>query len=130
MFRKLLLSFSAGTLGALVSSLTVWLFGVYGITQALGVSIVPGLSANWLYPRLVWGGLWGLLFVMPWLSGRAIPRGLLLSLFPSAVQLLYFFPVHDHLGLGGISLGLLTPLVVLFFNAVWGVVTAIALKIN
>ena len=46
-------------------SLTVWIFGVIGITYALGVKIAPALSAPWLYPRLVWGGIWGLLFLVP-----------------------------------------------------------------
>ena len=60
-----MLAFSAGALGGLANSLAVWLFGALGITLALGVGIAPGLTPAWLYPRIVWGGLWGFLFLLP-----------------------------------------------------------------
>jgi hypothetical protein len=31
------------------------------------VAIAPALKLSWLYPRIVWGGLWGLVFVFPFL---------------------------------------------------------------
>jgi hypothetical protein len=58
--RKITLVFGAGCLGGLVNSLAVWICGLFGITAALGVKIAPQLSATWLYPRIVWGGIWGL----------------------------------------------------------------------
>jgi hypothetical protein len=42
--KKLLIFFAAGCLGALANSITVWAFGHYGITRALGVAIVPALT--------------------------------------------------------------------------------------
>jgi hypothetical protein len=93
------------------------------VTRALGVAITPSLTPAWLYARIVWGGLWGLLFVVP-VSMGWIARGLLLSLGPSLFQLLFVFPVRAGLGLGGLDLGLLTPGVVLVFNGVWGVVAS------
>jgi hypothetical protein len=45
------------------------------------------------------------------------------------MQLFYVFPVQAHKGIGGLELGLLTPLLVVFFNWVWGVVTAYTLKL-
>jgi hypothetical protein len=68
--KKLSLVFAAGCLGGLLNSLAVWIFGVIGITPALGVKIAPQLSAPWLYPRLVWGGIWGLLFLLPLMQKR------------------------------------------------------------
>ena len=56
--KKVLIFFAAGCLGALANSLAVWLFGDLGITKLLGVSISPSLTAGWLYPRIVWGGIW------------------------------------------------------------------------
>ncbi len=126
--KKLLIFFAAGCLGALANSLTVWLFGHYGITSMLDVSIAPSLSSGWLYPRIVWGGLWGLLFILPMLQSRLLLKGAILSLFPTAVQLFVVFPTMAHKGMGGLDLGLLTPLFVLLFNWVWGVVAALAIK--
>jgi len=127
--KKLLILFAAGCLGALANSLTVWVFGYYGITSSLGVSIAPHLSSDWLYPRIVWGGVWGLLFILPMLQSRLLLKGAILSLFPTAVQLFVVFPLVAHKGMAGLDIGLLTPLFVLFFNLVWGVVTAWAIKI-
>ncbi|MEZ5524545.1 MAG: hypothetical protein R3E62_06195 [Pseudomonadales bacterium] len=126
--KKLMIFFAAGTLGALANSLTVWLFGDLGISASLGVAISPSLTPAWLYPRLVWGGLWGLLFILPMLQSRPLLKGTLLSLFPTLVQLFVVFPYKTRYGIAGLELGLLTPLLVLFFNWVWGVVTALAIR--
>jgi len=126
--KKLLIFFAAGCIGALANSLTVWAFGYYGITASLGVAIAPHLSPDWLYPRIVWGGLWGLLFILPILQSKLLLKGAILSLFPTAVQLFVVFPMMAHKGVAGLDIGLLTPLFVLFFNWVWGVVTAWTIK--
>ncbi len=118
--QKLTAYFSAGSLGALANSLAVWIFGVLGITTGLGVKIAPALTPPWLYPRLVWGGIWGVLFFLPILKNNTFLRGLVLSLGPSIVQLFVVFPVKAQQGVLGLSLGALTPLFVLIFNAVWG----------
>ena len=128
--KKILICFAAGCLGALANSMTVWLFGDLGISKLLGVAISPHLSAGWLYPRIVWGGLWGLLFLLPLLRSKPMSQGFVLSLAPTAMQLFYVFPVLAHKGIGGVELGLLTPLLVVFFNWVWGLVTALTLKLS
>ena len=63
--RDLSLAFAAGAVGALANSIAVWLAGDHGLTAALGLKVAPELTAAWLYPRLVWGGIWGLLLVLP-----------------------------------------------------------------
>ena len=126
--KKLLIFFAAGCLGALANSIAVWLFGDLGITSSLGVSIAPSLSADWLYPRIVWGGIWGLLFILPTLQSKLFLKGTVLSLFPTAVQLFVVFPLKAKKGMAGLELGLYTPLFVLFFNWIWGFVTALAIK--
>jgi hypothetical protein len=125
---KLSLVFAAGCLGGLVNSLAVWIFGVIGITSALGVKIAPALSASWLYPRLVWGGIWGLLFLLPLVQKRFLYKGLILSLGPTIVQLFIVFPLKANKGVMGLDLGLLTPLFVIVFNAIWGLSAAIWLR--
>jgi hypothetical protein len=126
--KKLFIFFSAGCVGAIANSLALWLFGYLGIMTMLGVSITPALTPGWLYPRMVWGGIWGLLFVLPMLRSRLLSKGAVLSLFPSVVQLFVVFPLKAHKGVAGLELGLLTPVLVLFFNWVWGVVSALAIK--
>jgi hypothetical protein len=118
--RSLSLFFAAGVVGAFVNSLAVWLFGELGAPRALGVAMVPDWSAGWLYPRLVWGGIWGLLFVLP-IQAAGVRRGLLVSLAPTLFQLFVVFPVWAGKGVAGLELGLLTPVFVLLYNAIWGV---------
>ena len=126
--RNFSLVFVAGCWGALLNSLAVWLFGALGITAALGVNLAPPLTTAFLYPRLVWGGLWGFLFLIP-LGRMSFPaRGLLFSLGPTLVQLFLVFPVMAHKGVLGLQLGYLTPLLVVFYNAIWGLEAGLWLK--
>ena len=127
-FKKISLVFAAGCLGGLVNSLAVWSFGVLGISTTLGVKLAPQLSAPWLYPRLVWGGIWGVLFLIPMIQQRFLFRGLILSLGPTLIQLFVVFPMKANKGMMGLDLGLLTPALVIFFNAIWGWTAAIWLR--
>lgn len=127
--KKLLICFAAGCLGALANSLAVWAFGEYGITKQFGVAIAPALKLAWLYPRIVWGGIWGLLFVLPFLNSKLITKGAIISLFPTLVQLLVIFPIQANKGYFGLELGMYTPAVVVFFNLIWGIVAALAIKL-
>lgn len=123
--NELSLAFTAGVVGAVANSLAVWVFGVGRLNLLCKINIAPALTAQWLYPRLVWGGLWGLLFATPLLEDVALlERGLWLSLGPSLAQIFYFFPYQARQGVGGVKLGKLTPLFVLVVNAVWGLVAA------
>ncbi len=129
--KKTALCFSAGCAGGLANSVVVWLAGAIGITAALGVSIAPSLSPAWLYPRIVWGGLWGFLFLIPVLRDQPYVRGLVWSLGPTAVQLLIIFPLVANKGVFGLELGMLTPLLVFLFNGVWGLkAAAILMRID
>ncbi|UTA48426.1 hypothetical protein L1F30_02495 [Simiduia sp. 21SJ11W-1] len=127
--KTLMLCFAAGGIGALANSIVVWAFGHYGLSQSMGVAIAPALSAAWLYPRIVWGGLWGFLFALPLSNARPLTKAALLSLFPTAFQLFVVFPYFKGLGVAGMALGELTPVLVLFFNWVWAVATMMALRL-
>ena len=129
-FRTLSLVFAAGCVGAAANSLAVWLFGDLGINAALGVKIAPKLTPAWLYPRIVWGGLWGFLFLLPFLRQSVLIRGLLYSAGPSLVMLFIVFPIKASKGMLGLTLGNMTPVLVLFFNAVWGVSAALWLRLS
>ncbi len=120
--------FTAGAVGALINSLVVWFFGWKGITASMGVHMAPPLSAGWLYPRIVWGGMWGMLFLFPVGGGSVIVKGLVMSFGPTIATLLYFFPFQQGKGFLGFELGTLTPVFVIFFNLVWGLAAGIWLK--
>jgi hypothetical protein len=124
LFRQLSLTYAAGTVGALFNSLAIWLCGVSGITTALGVSLAPALTKAFLYPRLVWGGLWGFLFLIPFFRHSIVLRGIVYSIPPTLVQLFVVFPHFLGKGQMGLGLGKLTPLFVVVFNIIWGIVAA------
>ena len=127
--KKWLLAYAAGTLGALGSALFAWFAGQYGLTRALDVSLAPALSPAWLYPQLVWGGLWGFLFLLPLLASRGLMRAAVLALGPALVQLFVVYPYIQGAGVGGLSLGLLTPVVIYLLCLVWALITALVLKL-
>lgn len=126
--KKALIFFAAGCLGALANSLVVYLFGDLGITKSLGVSISPAFKSSWLYPRIVWGGICGLLFFLPFLNSKPVAKGTLLSLLPTIIQLFIIYPYFANKGVAGIKLGALTPALVFVFNWVWGVVTSLTIN--
>ncbi len=117
--RSLSLTFVAGCVGGLVNAVFLWLFGVLGLTALAGVQLAPAFTAPWLYQRLVWGGIWGWLFLLPLRLSYPL-RGLLYSLGPSLVASLVVLPYQAQKGVLGLQLGYLTPLFVLFYNVVWG----------
>jgi len=122
--RRLSLIFASGCVGGLLSSVVLWLLGSKGMMGKLGVNIAPDLTPEWLYPRLVWAGIWGVLFLLPVLKRSFLVRGLIFSLAPTLVQLFVVFPMKLDKGMMGLQMGNFTPLVVLIVNAVWGITAA------
>lgn len=127
--KKVLVFFAAGCLGALANSIALWLLGDFGITQSLNIAIAPKLTPLWLYPRIVWGGIWGFAFLLPMLDSKLLLKGSILSIFPTLVQLFVVFPFQTHKGMAGLELGLLTPALVVVLNWVWGFVTGLTIKL-
>ncbi len=125
--KNISLVFAAGVLGGLLNGVFVWFFGAVGLTAAAGVSLAPKFTNVWLYPRLVWGGIWGILFLIPWRASLPL-KGLVYSLAPSLVTFFLVLPLQAHKGVFGLELGSLTPLFVLFYNAVWGVTAGLWLQ--
>jgi hypothetical protein len=124
MLKRISGAFTGGALGALVDSFNIWMLGQAGITAMLGIGLRPGFTPSWLYPRLVWGGIWGLLLLLPVMKNRPVMRGVLLSIAPTAYVLLVVFPGMGK-GQLGLGFGLLTPVLVLLLNFLWGIVASL-----
>lgn len=124
LFRELSVCFAAGIVGGLANSIFLWGAGYFGLSASMGVNIAPVWSPPWLYQRLVWGGIWGMLFLLPLFRRSILLRGILFGIAPSLVQLLWVFPMMLDKGMFGLSLGAMTPVYVLIANSVWGVTAA------
>ncbi len=121
--------FCAGMLGALCSSLVAWKSGQMGFPAMAGVRMTPALTTDWIYSRLVWGGLWGLAYFLavgPLKSRRHWARkGLWISLLPTLFQLLVVYPYMTSYRWLGLELGQLTPLFIFAYNLIWGLCTGV-----
>lgn len=128
---SLALGLLGGFLGALAGTATVWAFGSTGITGLFGVALGGQVTAlDWVV-RAWYGSLGGVALgvLLPVLPGRGpVARGILFSLLPTLYVLFKVLPLDRGAGLLGLELGLLTPLFVLFFNLVWGVVAGGVLR--
>jgi len=125
LLARLSICFAGGCVGGVANSLAILGAGAAQITTRLGVHLAPTFTYEWLYRRVVWGGLWGVLLLLPVLRrSPVLVRGMVISLVPTLAQLFYFFPYQSQRGMLGLQLGQLTPLFVLLFNAVWGICAA------
>jgi hypothetical protein len=125
-FAKLSLAYAAGAVGGVVQSLIIVVLSELGVFQVLGTEFKVLLNLPYLYQRATWGGMWGLLFVIPilttWRHGQ---RGLIFAAAPAAASLFYFLPFQDNKGWFGMSVGLIWPLVVIVFALFWGYIAGL-----
>jgi hypothetical protein len=120
MLRKISGAFTGGALGALLDSFNIWWMGVSGVSYWIGIGMKPAFAAPWVYKRMIWGGIWMLLLLLPVWKGRTVARGMLFSLAPSAMMLLVVFPSMGK-GLFGLGFGTMMPVVVVVLNYIYGI---------
>ena len=123
MIRKISGAFTGGAIGGLVDSINITILGKIGISDLLGVSMKPEFTAPWLYQRMIWGGIWMLLLLLPLWKKQTVLRGCLFSLLASAMMLFMVMPNMGK-GLLGLGFGTLTPIVVIGLNFIYGIVAA------
>ena len=123
MIRKISAAFSGGAIGGFVDSFNIWAMGKTGISDMIGLAMKPEFNTPWLYQRMVWGGIWMLLLLLPLWKQRTMARGALFSLLPSAMMLFMVLPSMGK-GMLGLAFGMITPLVVIGLNVIFGVVAA------
>ena len=117
--KNLSVCFAAGCVAGLAYALGLWAMGHYGFTRFLHVDIAPYLSNAYIYQRVVWGGICGLIFLLPWQKSW-MTRGVLLSLIPAGIMLLILLPMRGY-GVGALGLGTLTPMVIILACAAGGI---------
>lgn len=122
--RAIALCFAAGAAGGLLQCIAAWLSARYGISRDLGANVSGALVPAVLYPRVVLGGLWAQLFLLP-LARHWLLRGLIFGAVVTLVQLV-ILPL-----LLGRSPHLLSGTALLWFllNLVWGMGTAALLRL-
>ncbi|MCL7926709.1 MAG: hypothetical protein M8841_02875 [marine benthic group bacterium] len=116
-----------GILAALVHGLLTLLAGWTGIAALLAPGLEIQLSAADWGVRVLHGVAWGFLlgFTWRWLPGSDfVTKGLLASVILSLYVLLVRYPFFESAGFLGIEFGALTPLLVVFGNALVAVVAA------
>lgn len=112
LITRLSVAFAAGAVGAIANSLAVQLGGM------LLPGAAPPFTPAWIYQRLVWGGIWGFLLLLPLLRDQPVLRGLILGLAPAVARLTVFAPPD-----GSASAAFIIQVFV--FNAIWGVAAAL-----
>ncbi len=112
---------AAGAIAALIQTLIIWALYRVGIIFLIGVPLDFPLSTALIYQRVVWGGLWGMCFMLPLLKNSAQwKRGLVIGLLPAAASLFWFNPFLKGQGMLGLNLGPMMPVIVVAFNLLWG----------
>jgi len=135
MYKQLIktatMAYASGSLGALLNSVALFLAAAVGLSTFFGVSIMTDWSLEWLYPRLVWGGVLAFLFVLPLYQTKWVVRGLVWSIVPTIPHLFIVFPGQaDTLGgVENIEVGVITLACVYVFNIIWGLTTSYMLWI-
>ena len=126
--KLLLYLFIAGALGGLTNSIVVWSLGATGVTPALGFSMAPELTFEWVFRRIFASGLWGIIFLIPVYKHSPIKKGAVLSILPWLSSALIIFPMRMDVGYFGLGFGIGTPIWTLLFATIWGVTGTIFLS--
>ena len=121
--RNASLAFTGGAIGAFVDSFNIWMMGKVGISDLIGITMKPEFTTPWLYQRMIWGGIWMLLLMLPVWKNRIYMRGMLFSLVPSAMMLFMVLPGMGK-GIFGLGFGTLMPVVVVGLNFIYGIVAS------
>lgn len=119
------LLYAAASLGGLAVALTAWGLGAAGVADAVGVGIKPPMQLPWLYKLVVWGGLWGLIFLIPLRLGPLWLKALVLTIAPVLAALVIFIPLRGG-AMFALDAGPLAPFYIYAINIPWGLVTAYA----
>ncbi|MGD9867087.1 MAG: hypothetical protein AB7U38_03700 [Hyphomicrobiales bacterium] len=114
--------YAAGSLGGLAVALTIAGLGAAGVPALLGVDLNPPLTLPWIYKLMVWGGIWGLIFLLPIPVAPFWLKCVVLTIAPVLAALVIFGPMAGG-ALFALDKGALAPLAIYLANIPWGLVT-------
>jgi len=122
--------FCAGLISIMAVSGLEWLWAQAGLPGLGGWSLQPMPTGNGYYPRLLWGGVWGLLFYLGVGTERRrqhwIRKGMMFSMVPGLFQVLVLFSAARQVSLED---ALLRLALLLLFNLVWGGLTGMMTRL-
>ncbi len=122
--RAVALCFAAGAAAGFLQCVAAWLLQRYGIAAQVGAHVVGTLTPSVIHPRVVIGGLWALLFLLPMARSSVLVSGLLWGLVVAAAELLLFPLIAGRTP----SLLNMTALFALLLWLLWGVLAALLLR--
>jgi hypothetical protein len=112
-FRQLTLAFGAGAFGSIILALVAFVLARLGVPQGIGASSPPA-DLPFFYRLLVWGGIWGFLFVLPVLMRAWWLKGIVIGLLATAALIFFFSPALQ--GAPAAQIGYIIVL-----NSIWGI---------
>jgi len=127
--RKAAICYTAGSLGAFANAMAIVLAANVGMEAMFGVSFLSEWSLDWLYPRLVWGGVLAFLFLLPLYQNKWVVRGLVWSIVPTIPHFFIIFPGQaDTLVATNYQVGVVTIVSSYVFNCIWGLIASYMVK--
>lgn len=127
--KTVLFVYGSGSVGALFACLIFWLIPFLGLAHIIHMPIFPVLSDAWLYPKIIWGGLFALCFALPFMRSNTLIKSLALALVISLSELFISLPFSPYKGAVGLNVGMYTFSFILIFNLIWSLMTNMTLKI-
>lgn len=122
--RLFALCYAAGTAGALAEGGAVWVLRQFAVSAGFAAQLA-GAQHGGLYARLVWAGLFGLLFALPMLRSSLLLRGVLVGSLVALLQAL-IIPLLQHAGLHLLAW---STLWLWLASVVWGIAAAAVLRL-
>lgn len=123
--RDMALCFSAGSVGALAKTGVIWLCAQVAVLDNFAMYLANAQYPAGFYARIVWGGIGAALFLLPLVRKSWLMRGLCWGVVAALLQL-FALPLIAG---GTIHFALIPMLSALILGCVWGVATALALRL-
>ena len=120
---KAVLFFLAGVFGATATDVFVLIFGTLPVQDVIGVEFAPDLDLISLLMDLAFGGLWGLLFFLPFLNDSPIIKGAIISLFPFAFHMLMKDYLFGNLNIAKSDYYVPVIALIFAFDIFWGLMS-------
>ncbi|HEY7610111.1 MAG TPA: hypothetical protein VIF14_12825 [Alphaproteobacteria bacterium] len=113
-FRLLTLGFGAGAFGACILALVSALLNALHVQELIGLPPPPTPDSYLplFYRLVVWGGIWGLLLVVPVMNRLWWLKGIIIGVLATLAILFYFNP--------GVTTPPMRLAYVFVLNTVWG----------